>query len=197
MSISSSESGEPPTSGPNMQSEFVLQTLDRKLFKTPRLSQVRLWSLTRGPHYELSSGKFLKCRDLAAAGSVARCPPVGESGSSRSPSPRCAPPAHSPRPPRAALRPTRRPLRGAVQSRQVQRRRLLPNRGHDRGGRNTAVRSAAAAPQTARPRSSLGLTGQAGGGAPGAPPPKGHVSRRSAPRLRSWRSKTPQATQGG
>lgn len=105
-----------------------------------------------GPHYELSSGKFLKCRDLAAAGSVARCPPVGESGSSRSPSPRCAPPAHSPRPPRAALRPTRRPLRGAVQSRQVQSRRLLPNRGHDRGGRNTAVRSAAAAPQTARPR---------------------------------------------
>lgn len=150
-----------------------------------------------GPHYELSSGKFLKCRDLAAAGSVARCPPVGESGSSRSPSPRCAPPAHSPRPPRAALRPTRRPLRRAVQSRQVQRRRLLPNRGHDRGGRNTAVRSAAAAPQTARPRSSLGLTGRAGGGAPETPPPEGHVSCRPAPWQRSRRSKTPQATQGG
>jgi hypothetical protein len=93
------------------------------------------------PHCERSLVKFLKRRALAAAGSVARGPwpaahPGGESGSSRPRSPRSAPPAHSPRPPHAAaaLRPTRRSLCRAVQSRQVQRRRLLSNRGHVSGG---------------------------------------------------------------
>lgn len=107
---------------------------------------------------------------------MALCPPVGRKRIVADAQPaRCTPPAPSPHPPpphaAAALRPTRRLLCGAVQSRQVQRRRLLPNRGHNRGGLHNAVHAAAAAaPQTARPLPGLGLTGPAGGGARGAPP---------------------------
>lgn len=159
----------------------------------PRSSRVRLWSLTRVPPRERGSGKFLKRRAGAAAGSVARCPATGRQRTSAAAQPalRTARP-RPPDPPGGLCAGLCRADRfsAAAFSRTVAMTELSVTPPSTRLLRPLA-------PRTARPRASLRFTGP-GGGAPGGLRPSVTCSTGRLPGRRLCAAKRPRPlTTGG
>lgn len=119
-----------------------------------------------GPHTPRPRGagpSGYSCAEPAGPGGV----PVPRENRSLSPPARLQTPT---RPGQGSSAPTGRPLRRAVESREIQRRRLLPHRGHCRGGQVASSTDRCTAEWAPAPRPPVNWPGT-GRGSHQVPPP--------------------------